>query len=226
MISNKSLPIEFDAKSVRNDGTFSGYASTFGNVDSYYDMVMPGAFTESLKTKPINDVFMLAEHNYNEVPIGDWLEAVENEKGLFVQGRLDREDPEGERIYNAMKKGRLSKMSIGYRTVDATPTKDGIRQLNKVDLMEISIVKFPANPQATITAVKSPKLNIDILRESLRDLGFTRKTQDTVIHRVKQSLVMDTEGNPPTDAADADREQAHAAELAALMQRLETSLRA
>ena len=37
-----------DLKSVEADGSFSGYASVFGEVDLGQDLVMPGAFRESL----------------------------------------------------------------------------------------------------------------------------------------------------------------------------------
>jgi phage head maturation protease len=58
-------------KDVSDEGTFEGYASVAGNVDSYGDRVEPGAFGESLAkhqregTKPL----LLWQHNPDE-PIG------------------------------------------------------------------------------------------------------------------------------------------------------------
>jgi phage head maturation protease len=62
-----------DLKSVEADGTFSGYASIFGEVDLGQDLVMPGAFHESLRLRGVQGVKLLFQHDPNE-PIGVWLE--------------------------------------------------------------------------------------------------------------------------------------------------------
>ena len=38
----------FEVKAVQEDGFFSGYASVFGNEDSYGDIVIKGAFAETI----------------------------------------------------------------------------------------------------------------------------------------------------------------------------------
>ena len=58
-----------DLKSVEADGTFSGYASLFGAVDLGQDLVMPGAFAQSLDAR------------------GARVELNEDDKGLFARGR-------------------------------------------------------------------------------------------------------------------------------------------
>src|SRR3954465_7749056 len=72
---------------VKEDGdarTVEGYGSTFGNVDSYGDVVMPGAFVKSLLTrKPA----MLWQHTPEE-PIGVWDEVRETPNGLYLKGRI------------------------------------------------------------------------------------------------------------------------------------------
>lgn len=75
-----------DLKSVEADGTFSGYASLFGTVDLGQDLVMPGAFRESLSSRGARGVKLLFQHDPNE-PIGVWLEIAEDNKGLFARGR-------------------------------------------------------------------------------------------------------------------------------------------
>ncbi|MGH2205109.1 HK97 family phage prohead protease, partial [Enterococcus faecalis] len=71
------------------DGTFEGYGSVFGNVDSYDEKVMPGAFVESLAKhrREGSNVLMLWNHNAIE-PIGIWEDLAEDGKGLWGKGQL------------------------------------------------------------------------------------------------------------------------------------------
>lgn len=221
MTETKALPVAFNAKSVRNDGTFEGYASTFGNVDNGFDVVLPGAFTKSLQDRPAGRVKMLWQHDPAQ-PIGVWQHVAEDAKGLYVKGRILRDVQKGAEAYALMKEGVIDSMSIGYRTLESDYTNAGIRQLKELGLMEISLVTFPMNDQATVTTVKHGELNIDFLRDSLRDRGYTREKRDEVIYLAKQALAMDTEGNQSNRAADAD----DAAALAKALRKLETTLRA
>ena len=83
-----------DLKRVEADGTFAGYASLFGEVDLGQDLVMPGAFRESLGARGTQGVKLLFQHDPNE-PIGVWLELYEDAKGLFARGRLMPEVSQG-----------------------------------------------------------------------------------------------------------------------------------
>ena len=69
------------------DGRFSGYASVFGRIDQGGDIVMPGAFRESLSARGTDRVRLLFQHDPKE-PIGLWDEIVEDRFGLKVSGRL------------------------------------------------------------------------------------------------------------------------------------------
>lgn len=221
----KALPVEFNAKSVRNDGTFEGYASTFNNIDNGFDVVVPGAFTKSLQSRPAARVKMLWQHDVTQ-PIGVWTHAAEDSKGLFVKGRVLRDVQKGAEAYALMKEGVIDSMSIGYQTLESDFAKNGSRQLKELGLMEISLVTFPMNDQATVTTVKNYDLNLEFLRDSLRDRGYTREKRDEVIYFVMQALALDTGGSLPTGAADADRAVANAAGLAAALRKLENTLRA
>lgn len=67
-------------------GSFEGYAATFGNVDSYGDTIMKGAFIDTLKINGMPKMFVL--HKSDELPIGKWISAIEDDKGLYVKGEL------------------------------------------------------------------------------------------------------------------------------------------
>ncbi|WP_159728370.1 HK97 family phage prohead protease [Methylosinus sp. Ce-a6] len=169
--SLKHLPIEFDAKAVKDDGTFEGYASTFGNVDSGYDVVMPGAFAKSLVARPAPRIKMLWQHDRTQ-PIGVWSEAAEDSKGLFVKGALLRDVQRGAEAYALMKAGVIDSMSIGYKTLEADFTQSGVRQLKEVGLFEVSLVTFAMNDQAVVTTVK--EFNPREWERGLRDAGLSR----------------------------------------------------
>jgi Escherichia/Staphylococcus phage prohead protease len=143
-----------DLKSVEADGTFTGYASLFNEVDLGQDLVMPGAFRDSLRLRGPRGVKLLFQHDPNE-PIGVWLELAEDSRGLFARGRLMPEVTRAREVLSLMRAGALDGLSIGFRTVKGrTDPQTGVRRLDKIDLWEISVVTFPMLPEARVSAVK------------------------------------------------------------------------
>jgi HK97 family phage prohead protease len=152
------------------DGSFEGYASVFGIVDQGMDVVERGAFSNSLGKRRVK---MLWQHDMAQ-PIGVWDEIQENERGLFVRGRLLKEVDKGREAMALLRAGAIDSMSIGYRTIEAVPEAEGrVRKLTEVDLYEISLVTFPMLPDAKVTAVKSIK-TIREFEKALRDAGFSQ----------------------------------------------------
>ena len=139
---------------VTEDGTFAGYASLFGRADLGRDMVMRGAFAASLRSRGTGGIKMLYQHDAGQ-PIGTWDEIREDDRGLYVKGRLTAGVARAREVLSLMRAGALDGLSIGYRTVRGrTDRKTGVRQLLEVDLWEISVVTFPMLPEARIEAVK------------------------------------------------------------------------
>jgi HK97 family phage prohead protease len=154
-----------------NDGVFEGYASVFGVVDQGMDVVERGAFRKSLGSRKVK---MLWQHDMSQ-PIGVWDDIYEDERGLFVRGRLLKEVEKGREAMALLRAGAIDSMSIGYRTMEAIPEGDGrVRKLMEVDLFEISLVTFPMLPDAKVTNVKSITTERDFER-FLRDAGYSRK---------------------------------------------------
>jgi hypothetical protein len=138
--------------SIGADGAFEGYASLFGLRDSCGDIVAPGAFAQSLRRRGAADVKMLWQHRPDE-PIGVWREIGEDSRGLKVTGRLDLSVGRAREALSLIRAGALDGLSIGFRTLrSVTDRAIGARRLLEIDLMEISIVTFPALPQARIGA--------------------------------------------------------------------------
>jgi HK97 family phage prohead protease len=180
----------FKAKAVNDDGTFSGYGSVFGNVDSYREIVAPGAFAKSLlELKQIGDPLpALWQHNSDE-PIGGYPieDMAEDDHGLAVSGFLMiNEVPLAKQAHALMKKRIVKGLSIGYYIRDDSfDEKTGVRTLKELELVEISIVTFPANAEATIDAVKAALVagklpTLPEFERHLREAGFS-KTQATAI---------------------------------------------
>jgi len=175
------IDIAFKADKVNDDGTWTGYGSKFGNVDSYGEIVAKGAFAKSLaEIKASGDPLpALWQHRSGE-PIGYYDLLTEDDQGLKVAGTLLVNDITRAREAYALMKARAIKgMSIGYYVRDSSwDEKTGIRTLKEVELVEISIVTFPANPAAQIDAFKSKLAKGATKREiedRLRDSGVSKQ---------------------------------------------------
>ncbi|PZO81672.1 MAG: HK97 family phage prohead protease [Mesorhizobium amorphae] len=140
---------------IGSDGTFAGYASLFHVADLGRDVVEPGAFRRSLDKRGASGVRMLFQHDPAQ-PIGTWLELKEDRRGLFVRGRLATGAAKAREVLSLMEAGAVDGLSIGFRTVRAAPDKGrGLRRILEADLWEISIVTFPMQPDARVTALKA-----------------------------------------------------------------------
>jgi uncharacterized protein len=137
------------------DGTIEGYASLFGEIDQARDMVMPGAFTQTLKARGLRKIPMLFQHDPSE-PVVVWLELVEDFRGLRARGRLIPDVRRAHELLALLRAGAVDGLSIGYRTRRGViEPRTRVRKLYQVDLWEISIVTFPLLDGARVGAVKA-----------------------------------------------------------------------
>jgi hypothetical protein len=148
--------IEFKFTMTEGDGveagTFTGYASVFNVVDSYGDMVMPGAFKKTLKEKK---VFPMCWSHDTREPIGV-ISGVEDDKGLAVTGKLNLDVQRAREIRSLMAQGAVKGLSIGYNVIkELIDRTSGIRQLKELNVWETSPCVFQACPEAEVGGVKS-----------------------------------------------------------------------
>lgn len=179
------LDIPFKIKAVSDDGLFSGYGSVFGVVDSYKEVVTPGAFAESLQGRM---PALLWQHRSGE-PIGVYTSVKEDNVGLYVEGKLALKTARGAEAYELLKMGALNGLSIGFITREDSYDKvSGIRTLKKVDLWEVSLVTFPANDASRVSNVKGIE-QINSLSDAeayLRDAGgLSRREALAIVSRIK-----------------------------------------
>lgn len=144
------------------EGEFTALVSVFGNVDSYGDVVQPGAFDRTLKEWsasgypiPVYWGHNLSDPDYN---IGHVVEAVETDRGLQVRAQLDMDSPKAPQVYRLLKGGRVKEFSFGYSVRDAGwGEKDDreVYELRDIDLYEVSVVPVGANPATELQTVKA-----------------------------------------------------------------------
>lgn len=211
------LDFALELKGVNDSGMFEGYASTFGNRDQGGDIVVAGAFTKSIAARGARGVKMFADHDSTK-RIGIWTDIAEDPSGLYVKGQLMLEKQIAKDAYIDLKNGALDSMSIGFRTKsDSYDGRRKARMLKEVDLLEISLISFPMNESAKVTAIKSLS---DLTLEEIRELEATFRTKglsqtDAVkaISGLKEWCQRDA-GAPRTDLRDEG-----AAELVAALSR-------
>lgn len=186
----KALSVSLDFKgdfTLADDGTFEGYASIWGEVDSYKEVVKKGAFAASLQQWAAKGKLpaMLWQHNPGQ-PIGKWLEMREDSRGLRVKGQLALDTEKGKEAYALLKMGAIDGLSIGYvATKWEEDTKSGVVTLTEIELWEVSLVTFPAGPSARVDGVKSLKKEgtlptMSEFEDHLREAGFS-KSEATAI---------------------------------------------
>lgn len=182
--------VDLALEDVSGDGSFSGYASLFGAVDLGRDVIEPGAFAASLKRRGPGDIRMLYQHD-PEQPIGRWTSIREDSHGLHVEGKLSLGVARAREVHELMKSGALDGLSIGFQTLRArTEAKSGVRRILSADLWEISVVTFPMQPGARVTAVKSAAglTRRELERRLTRDAGLTRTQARGLIARGHTAL--------------------------------------
>ena len=144
---------KFNLEQVDESGQFSGYASVFDVIDDGNDVVEKGAFVKTIAAD-FNRIKILSQHDSYDLPIGKPLELREDNKGLFIKGKIS-DTQKGRDIITLLKDGVLNELSIGYDAVVCDVDEKGIRHLKEIKLWEISIVTWAMNDQATIDEVKA-----------------------------------------------------------------------
>lgn len=191
---------EFGLREIKfadGDGTreFTGYGAVFGNVDSYGDVIQRGAFRKTLAdAKKSGDwPAMLMQHGGwgmsvdDLTPVGIWTEMGEDEKGLLITGKLadTQRASEAYGLLKMMPRPALNGLSIGYRARKfslGTKPDEPRRTLTEVELVEVSLVTFPANPKARIGSVKSGDgLSVRDAEKALREAGFSSNEAKAIL---------------------------------------------
>lgn len=198
------VELKFDPGTEAETMSFSGYGAVFGNVDSYGDVIDPGAFSKFLadvKSGSQPWPAMLSQHGgwqmsaEDMTPIGVWTDFSEDGHGLKVSGQL-ADTPRGREMHALMKmapRPAIDGMSIGYIAKEWEPRskpEDPKRRLKRIDLIEVSLVTRPANTKARVSAVKGDEMTErDFERLLTLGAGLSRSEARVVINQGFKSLI-------------------------------------
>lgn len=215
-ITLQDVELKFDEGGRR----FKGYASTFNGNDSYGDTILPGAYAKTIAEHGMPKMFW--GHDW-DIPIGKWLSAVEDEKGLLVEGEFTPGNSQADAVMAAMKHGTVNGLSIGFRLAegDYERKKDGGRIIKSVSkLYEISVVNFPADEDARISEVRSEEVDelktIRDFENFLRDSGgFSKSVATSIVAKAKKLFA---------DQRESDVDEKSATEILERLKKLEQSL--
>lgn len=169
---------EFKAIQEGKNLYIEGYASVFGNVDSYRDIIAMGAFTKSITGANGKRVKLCYQHDFDKV-IGKIEELKEDDKGLWFKAKISNTTL-GKDVAELITDGSLDEISIGYRTLKWTyDEKQEIRTITELELYEISIVTRAANDKATIISTESKE-------EGEQPFDIAKLSDDDLVEKQKQ----------------------------------------
>jgi HK97 family phage prohead protease len=149
---------------MNESGEFSGYASVFGVMDSCGDVVVNGAFKNAVADFIAGKKPKLLWQHDTHYPIGVIEEIFEDDHGLFIKGQLLLEIPKAKEVYLLLKKQAIDGFSIGYK-IKNNYFKDGKQYLTDIELLEVSVVTFPACREAVVEEVKSNDNTLNEIRK-------------------------------------------------------------
>ena len=194
-----------EIKDVTASGSFSGYGNVYGIVDEGDDIVLNGAFGDSLSEWASKGRMpaLLWQHNSRQ-PIGAYQSMKEDPVGLYVEGKLALKTQLGAEAYELLKMDAISGLSIGFMTrEDSYDQKTGIRTIKKGDLYECSLVTFPMNDSSRVAAVKSIEEIGDLsgAESYLREVGGVSRSQAKALVSRIHALAR-REGAPAPDQSE------------------------
>jgi len=156
---NKQRAFPLNVKDIQEAGTFSGYLSVFDVIDSYREVVAPGAFRSTLSkwTEKGRLPPLLWQHRSGE-PLGPFTRMEEDKRGLYFEAQLLVNDiARAREAYALLKNKVIGGMSIGFSINpdgEEYDSRAGVVVLRDIDLWEGSLATFPANEAAQVSDVK------------------------------------------------------------------------
>lgn len=140
------------------NGKFSGYCSVFNNIDSYGEIVAPGAFAETIKEDgPVFPCYWGHRMDDPLFNIGKTTAISEDDHGLLVEVELDVKNNERAAYVNRLiNEGRVKQMSFAFDVVEYKQTNEAVI-LTEVKLHEVSVVPVGANQETEINPGKPDK---------------------------------------------------------------------
>lgn len=178
-------------------GQMIAYASVFGNVDSYGDVVVKGAFANTLADwrKSGRTLPLLYGHNMHDpnMNIGAVVDAEEDDRGLKILAEFDPDDA-AQKVYRLVKAGRIAELSFAFDTIksallDDPDRPDAFRELQEVKLYECSVVPIGANSETEVVAVKAAEEAMSRVTDGLKAGRALSKATETSLRSALEGII-------------------------------------
>jgi len=154
------VPVEWKTADGGGPGEIEGYFSVFGNVDQGDDVVLPGAYKNTLRywakqAQAGQPLPLIADHELStDGVIGSVTNAREDGHGGWFRAGFSS-DPKAQSIRTKMIEGHLRGMSFTYDAVKhymGTVGGKSVRFLQELKLFEVTVTPFPMNTLALASA--------------------------------------------------------------------------
>ena len=187
--SIQSRSVNFTDTDLKEDGTFSGYASVFGAIDSYGTSWAKGCFKDCLDEMQRSGrvLPMVWSHDYTD-PIGKYTKLEEDNKGLYVEGKLLLSVSRAREVYDLMKEKIITGLSVSIDVQEYDYDVDSdLITFTRCSLYEISPCLFPAVKEARIDTVRS-ELTPRYLERVLHEAGLSRAMSAKYANEIVREL--------------------------------------
>ena len=178
-------------------GQMLAYASVFGNVDSYGDVVVKGAFANTLaewRQRKDRTIPLLYGHNMSDpnMNVGAVLDAEEDDRGLKILAQFD-DDAMAQKVYRLVKAGRIAELSFAFDTIksallDDPDRPDAYRELQELKLYECSVVPIGANSETEVLAIKAAEVGMTAVAEGLKAGRTLSKANESSIRSALEGI--------------------------------------
>jgi HK97 family phage prohead protease len=217
----KECPARVSVKALDNtqgEGLFTAVVSVFGNKDSVGDVVLPGAFTQTLTDWKAsgNPIPVIWSHDWSDPfsHIGYVTDAAETETGLQVTGQLDMDNPKAQQVFRLLKSGRVTQFSFAYDVEQGAFVEDengSHYELRQLKLYEVGPTLVGANQETELLAVKAAAVAAGfkegrvLAQKHLDSLKEAHNTLGTVIAAAEKDSPPDDGGKGAPDGASATK---------------------
>lgn len=123
----------------------TGYASVYNVADHHNDLIVKGAFASVVH----QNIKFLWQHDTKK-PIGIITYLSEDDYGLKMEAVINNKVKAGSEAIELIKQGAIDGLSIGFYIKNSVYNDARQRVITEAELLEVSIVTFPANQSAKI----------------------------------------------------------------------------
>jgi HK97 family phage prohead protease len=156
------------------------------------EIIQPKAFEETIDAFKDNPVVLFNHKAFDEPPIGtvipDSINITPKEMTGTVQFRPKGRSALADKVADAVEDQVLTKVSIGFKVRGIEEKADGERTvivITKADLVELSIVSVPSNPEARIKSTTMGRLqsHLDLIERAAFTSNEETKKTNAVFYR-------------------------------------------